>query len=65
MKTTKSRWLTDRQVSELTEIGLPTLRNHRCKGIGLPYVKFGRAVRYDIRDVESYMEARKIRTEPI
>ena len=57
------QYLTERQVSELTGFKLPTLRNHRHLGRGIPYRKIGkRSVRYLLRDVIEYMDAGKIQT---
>ena len=55
------RYLTEKQVSKITGFALPTLRNHRHVGCGIPYVKAGRSVRYSLNDVISYMEQRKIK----
>lgn len=53
-------YLDEKQVSKITSIPMQTLRNHRCKGRGLPYIKLLRLVRYNLGDVLSYMESRKI-----
>jgi hypothetical protein len=58
MQTTK--YLTERETSELTRKALPTLRNDRHLRRGIPYVKDGKSIRYNLNDVVSYMEARKI-----
>jgi hypothetical protein len=55
----------EQTVSEVTGLKLPTLRNHRHLGKGIPYVKFGRSVRYDPDDVFRYMERRKVDPEGI
>lgn len=57
------KYLTDKEVSELTGRAIPTLRNDRCRGVGIPYIKLSRQVRYNIDDVVKYMESRKIQTE--
>jgi hypothetical protein len=54
------RYLSDKEVSEITGRGLQTLRNDRSKGQGLPYVKFSRLCRYKLSDVLQFMEAHKI-----
>lgn len=36
-----------------------TLENWRYKGYGPKFVHLGRAVRYDIRDLDAWIEARK------
>jgi len=54
------RYLTEVEVSQMTGLALSTLRNTRLQCRGLPYIKIGRAVRYDLRDVVRYMETHKI-----
>ena len=61
MKPTK--YLNEVMVAEMTGRALSTLRNERAKGIGIPYVKIGRSVRYDLADVIHFMDAHKIITE--
>lgn len=56
------KYLTEKQVSEMTGLALPTLRNDRFLGRRLPYIKIGKAVRYNEADVIAFMEAHKIRT---
>ena len=56
-------YINENQVSEITGRALSTLRNERSKGLGIPYIKLGRSVRYDLQDVIEFMEAHKIRTE--
>ena len=54
------KYLNEKDVSNLTGLALSTLRNHRCKGKGLPYYKVGKAVRYSFQDIISYFERHKI-----
>ena len=61
----KVQYLKEQEVSSLTGIALPTLRNHRSKGCGLPYIKFGSAVRYSNQDVIDYFERHKIQTDDL
>lgn len=56
------RYLTEKDVAEITARALPTLRNERFNGKGIPYIKIGRSVRYDLADVINFMAARKINT---
>ena len=49
------QYLTEAEVSELTRIALPTLRNQRFRGVGIPYSKIGRSVRYFLQDVIDFM----------
>ena len=60
---TKIQYINENQVSEITKMALSTLRNNRSKGQGIPYIKLGRSVRYDLQDVIEFMEAHKIWTE--
>jgi hypothetical protein len=53
-------YLPDTEVAKITHSGVQTLRNLRSKGAGIPYVKFGRLVRYKLADVLQFMEARKV-----
>ncbi|MDD5757981.1 MAG: DNA-binding protein [Desulfobulbaceae bacterium] len=59
---TENRWISEKEVSEMTGRALPTLRNDRFLGRGLPYTKMGKSVRYLIADVVAYMEARRVST---
>jgi predicted DNA-binding transcriptional regulator AlpA len=56
------RYLNERQVAHLINRSLSTLRNERCRGCGIPYIKVGRSVRYNCSDVFQFMEQRKIKT---
>jgi tRNA(His) 5'-end guanylyltransferase len=58
----KVKYMNEKTTSHLTSLALSTLRNHRHKGIGLPYIKVGKAVRYSFQDVVDYMESRKVKT---
>ena len=52
-------YLTEREVSELTKIAIPTLRNDRSQGRGIPYIKIRKSVRYNKQEVLDYMEAHR------
>ena len=56
----KVKYLNEKEVSNLTGLALPTLRNHRSKGCGLPYIKIGKTVRYSFQDIIEYFEGHKI-----
>lgn len=47
--------LKEEDVAKITKMGLSTLRNMRHNQTGLPYVKFGRSVRYKRSDIEQYI----------
>jgi len=53
-------YLTESQVYDMTGIPVATLQNQRHYRKGLPYIKFGKSVRYDKADIVAYMESRKI-----
>ena len=54
------RYISEKEVSSITGLSLQTLRNYRSVGKGPTYCKIGRAVRYPLSDLLSFMEARKI-----
>ena len=56
----RPKYLKEAQVSEITGLALSTLRNMRFMRRGIPYSKFGRAVRYSLQDVETYLEKHRI-----
>jgi len=56
----EKEYLTEREVSVLTGRALSTLRNDRQTGNGFPFIKWGRFIRYPLKDVIAFMEARKI-----
>jgi excisionase family DNA binding protein len=58
------RYITEKQVAQLTGLALSTIRHHRFERRGIPFVKVGRAVRYSIDDVLRFMEGNKVQTEP-
>jgi hypothetical protein len=54
------QYLDERQVARMIGRAVQTLRNDRHKGQGLPYVKFGRLVRYSVQDVYVFMESHRV-----
>lgn len=57
------KYFNEKETSNLTSLALSTLRNHRHKGIGLPYIKIGKAVRYSFQDIVDYFESHKIKND--
>ncbi len=57
------QYISEKEVSRITGLALPTLRNWRFKRTGMAYIKLGRSVRYAMEDVLHYMESRKVRTD--
>jgi excisionase family DNA binding protein len=48
--------LTPEQVSELTGLSVETLAQWRSRKRHLPYLKVGRRIRYDPKDIGQYLE---------
>ncbi len=59
------RYIDEIEVAKITGRKIQSLRNDRFKGQGLPYVKLGRSVRYSLKDIVDFMEARKVKTQGI
>jgi predicted DNA-binding transcriptional regulator AlpA len=63
MEQKEVRFLTEKQVNQMTNQCLSTLRNARHLNRGIKYCKIGRSVRYELSDVLEFMRSRKIQTE--
>lgn len=50
------RYVRETKVAELTGISVKCLQSQRQKGGGIPFVKIGRLVRYDLDVVEAYLK---------
>ena len=59
----ETKFLTEKQVNKITMIPLQTLRNNRFERNGMPYIKIGRSIRYELLDVVDFMQSHKIHTE--
>jgi predicted DNA-binding transcriptional regulator AlpA len=57
---TGKQFIDDREVAAISGFKVQTLRNWRHRGVGPPYSKIGRAVRYDRAELISFIEARKV-----
>jgi Helix-turn-helix domain len=53
-------FLPDTEVAKMLNCSVQSLRNSRSKGVGLPYVKFGRLVRYRLSSVLENLEQRNV-----
>lgn len=62
-QSSSTKFLNDRAAAEIMGLQVQTLRNWRCSRKGPSYVKAGRAVRYDITDVMSFMQSRRVELE--
>jgi hypothetical protein len=54
------KFINEKQVMEITDIGLQTLRNDRSGPRRIPYYEIGKSVRYRLTDVLDFMESRRI-----
>lgn len=57
------KYLTEKETASMVSLSLHTLRAHRQKHRGIPYVKVGRAVRYALVDVIAFMDSHRISFE--
>ena len=62
-KNAETNWLNEKQVAAKLNVKEATLQNWRWRGVGLPYSKFMRSVRYKESDLYAYMEAGRIEHE--
>ncbi len=63
ISTETPRWLTVKEVADITGLAEQTLHNMRFQGTGISYSRLGakgRAIRYLLKDVVEYAESRKI-----
>ena len=56
----EKRWITEKEVAEITGRAAQTLRNDRVRRRGIPYYKHGGSVRYLLQDVYSTMEEYRV-----
>jgi excisionase family DNA binding protein len=52
--------LTPEEVAEITGLSRETLAQWRSQKRGIPYLKIGRAVRYDSIEVQAYLEGCRV-----
>ena len=55
----KSNLMTEKQAAKFLGLGTQTLRNWRHLVKGPKYIKMGRAIRYNIEDLEEFIQSRK------
>lgn len=53
----------EKQASKILGVSVQTLRNWRHLRKGPSYMKMGRAVRYNLEDLQDYMEKKRINPE--
>lgn len=54
--------LDTRSAAAFLGLGVRTLQNWRVRGEGPEYLKISRAVRYDPRTIQAYLEGRRFRS---
>lgn len=54
--------LTDKEVQMLYGINAGTLGNMRSQGRGPAFIKDGKSIRYRRKDVEAYLQSRRVKT---
>ena len=47
----------ENQLASMLKLSARTLQNQRRTGTGLPYVRIGKMIRYDVHQVEDYLRA--------
>jgi predicted DNA-binding transcriptional regulator AlpA len=52
--------LTEPETSKYTAMSRSWLRLKRMKGGGPAYIRIGRAIRYDIRDLDAWLSAHRV-----
>jgi hypothetical protein len=56
----KVQYIPAPEAAKILGLAPQTLANQRFRGVGLPYHKFGRAIRYLLADVLNYAESHRI-----
>ncbi|GEM_PF-454308 len=57
------RYLTTAEVVQITGRAYQTWANERFNGLGVPYYKVGRSIRYKLSDIISFMEKHRVDPE--
>jgi excisionase family DNA binding protein len=60
INTTDDALLTEVEAADLLKLSTRTLQSWRIKTEGPPFVRVGRAIRYRLRDVVTWIEARTV-----
>jgi predicted DNA-binding transcriptional regulator AlpA len=66
IKLVRDTYITESQLSKLTQISVKTLRTWRWRGDGPAFYRLGRSVRYSISDVNEWLQnARRTSTSDL
>jgi len=60
MEADNQKYLNTKELSQYLGVSIATIQRWRGDGVGPVYIKQGTIVRYDICDVEEWIEAHKI-----
>lgn len=55
-------YLTEMQLESLTHRSRKSWQRDRMKGGGIPFIRAGGKILYDLRDVEAWLDARKFQS---
>ena len=58
--TTSGEWATDYELAKLIKISRTKLKEDRYRGVGPPYTRVGRVVRYHVPTVQAWLAERSI-----
>lgn len=58
------RWISEKEVAEITGLSISTLQKHRFYRRGMPYAKIGKSCRYRLADVQAFMDSHRIIIQP-
>lgn len=64
-KQIQKRLITIDELATLTGLSVGTLYQWKSQKKGIPFVKMGRLVKYDLRDVEKFIEEHKVHPNKI
>jgi predicted DNA-binding transcriptional regulator AlpA len=56
----EGRLLIEAETAKYIAMSRPWLRLGRMKGTGPPYIRIGRTIRYDIRDLDNWLDSKKV-----
>lgn len=60
-KRKKQLLFSEKELDEMGILSAKTLRSHRSQGIGLPYVRIGRTIRYRRDHIVEYLKRNTVR----
>lgn len=60
------RYMKTKQAADYIALAEATLNKDRCtRLLGIPYIKAGRAILYDKRDLDAWLESCKLKQTPV